>query len=78
MKNLEYIHMNAPEILPPYGHLNDNYSLLFSTQSEALEFSNLQFRISSLQHFSYCLLAIQDIFLVQQANFLQELSQNDP
>ena len=48
---------------------------LFSTQSETLEVDDLQFRISFFQHFSYCLLSIHDVFLVQQANFFQEFTQ---
>lgn len=48
---------------------------LFSTQSETLEVDDLQFGISFFQHFSYCLLSIHDVFLVQQANFFQEFTQ---
>ena len=47
---------------------------LFSAQSETLEVNNLQFRIGFFQHFSYCLLGIHDIFLIQQANFFQEFT----
>ena len=48
---------------------------LFSTQSETLEINDFQFRVSFFQHFSYSLLAIHDIFLIQQANFFQEFTQ---